>query len=130
MAQSALTSSTLCTAKGHGSTALCMGTGPATPLPLPDVRTRSPVPLPDPHVGMSPAMPLSHLCLRRGMASLVAQRVKNLPAMQETRVQLLGWEDPLEEEMATHSSISAWRIPMEGGAWQATVTKSWTRLSD
>ena len=37
--------------------------------------------------------------------------VKNLPAVQETRVQSLGWEDPLEKEMATHSSILAWRIP-------------------
>ena len=44
-------------------------------------------------------------------ASLVAQMVKNLPAMQETRVGSLGWEDPLEEEMATHSSILAWKIP-------------------
>ena len=44
-------------------------------------------------------------------ASLVAQRIKRLPAMQETRVQSLGWEDPLEKEMATHSSIPAWRIP-------------------
>ena len=43
-------------------------------------------------------------------ASLVAQRVKNLPAMQETRVQSLGREDPLEEGMATHSRILAWRI--------------------
>ena len=42
---------------------------------------------------------------------LVAQTVKRLPIMQETRVQSLGWEDPLEEEMATHSSILAWRIP-------------------
>ena len=42
--------------------------------------------------------------------SLVAQSVKNLPAMQETRVQSLGWEDPLEKEMATHSSILAWKI--------------------
>ena len=41
----------------------------------------------------------------------VAQLVKNLPAMQETWVQFLGWEDPLEKEMATHSSILAWRIP-------------------
>ena len=41
---------------------------------------------------------------------LIAQLVKNLPAMQETRVQLLGQEDPLEKEMATHSSILAWRI--------------------
>ena len=44
-------------------------------------------------------------------ASLIAQSVKNLPAMQKTRVQFLGREDPLEKEMATHSSILAWRIP-------------------
>ena len=44
-------------------------------------------------------------------ASLVAQMVKNLPAVQETQVQSLGWEDSLEKEMATHSSILAWRIP-------------------
>ena len=44
-------------------------------------------------------------------ASLVAQLVNNLPAMWETWVQSLGWEDPLEEGMATHSSILAWRIP-------------------
>ena len=43
-------------------------------------------------------------------ASLVAQMVKNLPAMHETWVRFLGWEDPLEEGMATHSSILAWRI--------------------
>ena len=60
-------------------------------------------------------------------ASLVSQLVKNLSAMQDTRVQSLGWEDPLEEGMATHSSILAWRIPMDRGAWWATalgVTKS------
>ena len=44
-------------------------------------------------------------------ASLVAQRLKCLPAMRETWVRSLGWEDPLEKEMATHSSILAWRIP-------------------
>ena len=44
-------------------------------------------------------------------ASLMAQRLKRLPAMRETRVRPLGWEDPLEKEMATHSSILAWRIP-------------------
>ena len=44
-------------------------------------------------------------------ASLVAQLVKNLPAMQETRVHILGQEDPLAKEMATHSSILAWKIP-------------------
>ena len=43
--------------------------------------------------------------------SLVAQAVKNLPAVQETQVRSLGWEDPLEKEMATHSTILAWRIP-------------------
>ena len=57
--------------------------------------------------------------------------VKNLPTMWETWVCSLGWEDPLEEGMATHSSILAWRILMDRGAWQATVhgvAKSWTRL--
>ena len=57
--------------------------------------------------------------------------VKNLPTMQETWVQSLGWEDPLEEGMATHSSILAWRISMDRGAWQATVhevTQNQTRL--
>ena len=64
---------------------------------------------------------------------LVAQKVKNLPAVQETWVQTLGREDPLEKGMATHSSILAWRIPMDRGAWWATahgVRKSQTQLSD
>ena len=59
--------------------------------------------------------------------------VKNPPAMQETWVRSLGWEDPLEEGMATHFGILAWRIPMDREAWRATVlgvTKSWTRLSN
>ena len=63
-------------------------------------------------------------------ASLVAQIVKNLPAMQETWVQSLGWEDLLKEGMATHSSILAWRIPTNRRAWQATahgVAMSWTK---
>ena len=47
--------------------------------------------------------------LSKALVSLVAQLVKNPPAMQETRVQSLGWEDPLEEGKATHSSILAWR---------------------
>ena len=51
----------------------------------------------------------------------MAQMVKNLPEMQETWVRSLGWEDPLEEGMATHSSILACRIPMDRGAWRATV---------
>ena len=63
------------------------------------------------------------------MASLVAQSIKNLPATVEIWAQSLGWEDPLEEGMATHSSILAWRIPMDRGAWRSTVpgvTKSQT----
>ena len=48
---------------------------------------------------------------------LVAQTVKGLPTMQETQVQSLGWEDLLEKEMTTHSSILAWKIPWTGGAW-------------
>ena len=62
-------------------------------------------------------------------ASLIAQLVKNLPVMRETWVRFLGWEDPLEEGMTTHSSILAWRIPVNRGAWWATVhgvAKSWT----
>ena len=54
--------------------------------------------------------------LQYSWASLVVQLVKDLPAMQETWVQSLGWEDPLEEAMATHFSILAWRIPMDRGA--------------
>ena len=50
-------------------------------------------------------------------ASLIAQLVKNLPAMQETQVGFVGQEDFLEKEMATHSSILAWRILMDRGAW-------------
>ena len=63
----------------------------------------------------------------------MAQLVKNLPAMQETPVQSLGQEEPLEEGIVTHSSILAWRIPIDRGAWWATVpgvSKSWTQLSD
>ena len=59
--------------------------------------------------------------------------VKNLHAIQETWVQSLGWEDPLEKGMAVHSSILAWRILMDRGTWWATVhrvAKSRTRLSD
>ena len=54
--------------------------------------------------------------------SLKAQLEKNLPAMQETWVRFLGWEDPLEKEMAIHSSILAWRIPWteEPGGLQST----------
>ena len=66
-------------------------------------------------------------------ASLVAQLVKNPPAIRETWDQSLDREDPLEEGMTTHSSILTKRIPVDKGAWWATVhgvTKSWTQLSD
>ena len=65
-------------------------------------------------------------------ASLVSQLVKNPSAMRETWVWSLSWKDPLEESMATHSSILAWRISMDREIWWATVhpvTKSQTRLS-
>ena len=64
--------------------------------------------------------------------SLVAQMVKNLPAVQGTCVQPLSWEDLLEKEMAVHSSILAWRIPRMEGPWWATVygvSKSLTLLN-
>ena len=70
--------------------------------------------------------------LQYSWASLVVQLVKNLPAMWETWVQSLGWENPLEEGMTTHSSIHALRIPMDKGAWQVVVhgvIKSQTSLS-
>ena len=71
--------------------------------------------------------------LQYSWASLAAQVVKNPPGMQETSVQSLDWKDPLEAGMTTQSSILAWRIPMDRGAWRATVhgvTKSETQLSN
>ena len=59
--------------------------------------------------------------LQYSWAYLVAHLIKNVPAMWETWVQSLGWEDPLEEGMATHFSTLAWRIPMDRGASRATV---------
>ena len=60
--------------------------------------------------------------LHYSWTSLVAQMVKNLPAVQGTWARFLGWEYPLEEGMVTHSSIAACRIkPMDKGAWQATI---------
>ena len=53
--------------------------------------------------------------------SLVVQMVKSLPVMLETQIRSLGWEDPLEKGMATHSNCSGLEIPMDVGAWQATV---------
>ena len=65
-------------------------------------------------------------------ASLMAQMVKNLPAMQETRAWFLGQEHPLEMGMATHSSILAWKIPgtEEPGGLQSMVLQSRTQLSN
>ena len=61
---------------------------------------------------------------------MVAEMVKNLSAMQETWVQSLGQEDPLEQEMAVHSGVLAWRIPWTRAWWAAVygVAQSWTRL--
>ena len=59
----------------------------------------------------SPICFVSH----KARTSLVAQIVRNPPAVRETCIQSLGWEDPLEEGMATHSSVLAWRIPMDRG---------------
>ena len=66
------------------------------------------------------------------LTSLVAQMVKQPPAMQETQVQSLGREDALEKEMATHSSILAWKIPQteEPGGLQSVGSQSHTQLSD
>ena len=77
---------------------------------------------------MTERLSLSFTLTKKG-ASWVTQTVKNLPAMQETHVRSLSWDDPLEEDMATLSSILDWRIPMDRGTWRATVhgvTKSWT----
>ena len=71
--------------------------------------------------------------LQELVASLVAQTVTCPPTMQETRVWFLDREDPLEKEMATHSSTLAWKNPMDRGAWWATVhgvAKSQTQLSN
>ena len=80
-----------------------------------------------PGLGRSPGEVISYP-LQYLWVSLMAQTVKNPSAMQETWVQSLGWEDLLEDGMATHSSILAWRIPMDRGTWWATVhgvAKSW-----
>ena len=74
----------------------------------------------------------SHRCRKQTYgyqgASLTNQLVKNPPEMRETWIRSLGWEDPLEEGRATHSSILAWRIPMDRGVWWATV--HWVPESD
>ena len=70
--------------------------------------------------------------LSHAWASLLAQMVKNLPAMQETWIQSLGHEDPLEKGMVTHSSTLAWRIPWteEPGRLQSMGSQSQTRLGN
>ena len=78
-----------------------------------------------PGLGRSPGEEIGYP-LHYSWASLVAQLVKNPPAMRETWVQSLGWEDPLEEGMATQSSILAWRIPLDRGAWWPTVHEDMT----
>ena len=63
----------------------------------------------------------------------MAQMIENLPALRETQVRFMDWEDALEKEMATHSSILAWRIPWTeepGGFQSMKPQKSWTRPSD
>ena len=71
-----------------------------------------------------------YLLLEYGWTSLAAQTVKNLPAVRETRDQFLGWEDLLEEGMATHSSVPAWRIlwTEEPGRLQSMSLQSQTQL--
>ena len=85
-----------------------------------------------PGLGRSPREGIGYP-LQYSRASLMAQMVKNPRAVWETWVRSLGyWEDPLEERMATHSSILAWGIPMDKGAWPTVhgVTKSRTQLGD
>ena len=73
-----------------------------------------------PGLGRSPGEGIGYP-FQYSWVSLVTQMVKNPPAMQEIWVQSLDWEDPLDEGMATHSSILAWSVPMDRGAWQATI---------
>ena len=88
-----------------------------------------PCPKPWPHPHHPRGQKHKNLCF----TGMVAQMVKNPPAVQETRVQSLGWEDPLEKRMATHSSILAWRTPRTeepGGLRVCGFAKSRTRLSN
>ena len=73
-----------------------------------------------PGSGRYPGKGIGYL-LQFSCASLLTQMVKNPPTMQENWAQSLGWEDRLEEGMATHSSILAWRIATDRGVWQVTV---------
>ena len=84
-----------------------------------------------PESGKSPGEGIGYSLLY-SWTSLVAQRVKNLPTMQETWIQSLGWEDPLDKGMAIHSSMLAWRIPYRGASWAIVhrAANSQTQLSD
>ena len=85
-----------------------------------------------PGIGSCPGEGIGYT-LQYSWISLVAQKVKNPPALRETWVWSLGWKIPWRGGMTTHSSFLAWRIPMDRGAWQATdcgVTKSQTWLSN
>ena len=79
-----------------------------------------------------PQQRTTHHLMPGSVASLVAQMEKHLPVMQETQVRSLGQEDPLEKEMATHSSALAWKISWteESGRLQSMGSQSQTRLSD
>ena len=82
--------------------------------------------------GMEKGNPLA-LLVECKSATVVAQMVKNLPAVRETWVRSLGWEDPLEKGVATHSSILAWRIPWTeepGGLQSMESSKSQKQLRD
>ena len=118
-------------------------TRPPCPPPIPETYSYSRRWCHQPsHPLSSPSPPVLNLSKHQGLFQWVGclhqmtkilELVKNLPVMRETWVQPLGWEGPLEEAMATHSSILVWRIPMDRGAWRATVhgvAKNWTRLSD
>ena len=74
-----------------------------------------------PGSGRFPGEGIGYL-LQYSWAFLMVQMVNNPPAIRETWVQSLGWEDSMEEGMAIHSSILAWRIPMDRGAWKATYS--------
>ena len=85
-----------------------------------------------PGLGRSPGEGIGYP-LQYSWASLVTQMIKNPPALWEDWIRSLGWEDPLEEGMATDSSILAWKIPKDRGSWRATalgVAKSQAQLSD
>ena len=102
---------TLCNSKGFPSSSACKESAC-------NARDSGSIPM----LRISPAEGIGY-SLQYSLASLVAQTVKNLPAMQDTRVPSLGWEDPLEQDVATHFSI------LDGRAWSATVhgvTKSQT----